>query len=249
MANLQQAPAIKHTGIKNRDTKGWGKAIRTHELEMCIMCGLGERDFVPMKIMLFLTGNADDGSFRVAEKTIMERCNISETSYKNARKKLVSMGWITHDAGKSITVNYDAIYNSFKGDTNNTPSTQTQKIKGDTDNTPSGYTNNTSSGDIENTHNNIRNNITKYDNVEALSTPYGDDKSSMKPVEEEVSKPEAKEESKCGSDFANPIIVSREWLLERYNQHEWVNYSTINVFKWNVDGNFYKIGHPSNLRA
>ena len=44
MANYNQAPAIKYNGAKYRDSKNWGKAIRTHELEAAIMCGLGERD-------------------------------------------------------------------------------------------------------------------------------------------------------------------------------------------------------------
>ncbi len=53
------------------------------------------------KIMYFLTGNAAD-SFRVSEKTICERCNISESGYKNARKKLVEKGWLFHKPGEYI---------------------------------------------------------------------------------------------------------------------------------------------------
>ena len=111
MPNLQQAPQIKYNGEKYKDSKGWGKAIRPHELESAIFCGLGERDYVACKIMLFLTGNAE--GFRVAEKTIIDRCNISESAYKNARKKLVTMGWITHNPGESITVNYNKIYEGY----------------------------------------------------------------------------------------------------------------------------------------
>lgn len=170
MANYNQAPELKAIGQKQRDSKKWGKAIRTHELEMKIMCGLGDRDFAAMKIMLFLTGNAANEGFRVAEKTIMERCNISESAYKNARKKLISMGWISHEAGKHITVNYDMVYGG-KGDTDNTPNEETQKTMGITDNTPKGYIENTPSGYRENTYNNIRNNITKYDNVGEIEKP------------------------------------------------------------------------------
>lgn len=163
MANLQQAPVLQAEGVKNRDGNGWGKAIRTHELEMAIMCGLGERDMAQLKIMLFLTGNAE--GFQVAEKTIMERCNISESGYKTARKKLVEKGWITCVSGKSITVNYDVIYNQMKGVSENTPSlNETQKSKGYSQNTSSGISQNTPLGISQNTHNNITNNITKYDN-------------------------------------------------------------------------------------
>lgn len=170
MANYNQAPVLLAQGQKQRDSKKWGKAIRTHELEMCIMNGLGDRDFAAMKVMLFLTGNAADGSFGVAEQSVLERCNISETAYKNARKKLISMGWITHVAGKSITVNYDKIY-AVMGDTDNTPSKEDKKIKGDTDNTPLRDTDNTPQGYSNNTHNNITNSITKYDNIGKIEEP------------------------------------------------------------------------------
>lgn len=139
MPNYNQAPKIKFNGDKNKDTKGWGKAIRTHELEFEIMNGLGDRDMAALKVMLFLTGNAE--GFAVSEATICERCNISEATYKNARTKLKNKGWISHTPGKEIIVNYN---NIFKGYSNNTS-------KGYSDNTPKGYCNNT--------HNNIRDNI------------------------------------------------------------------------------------------
>lgn len=174
MANLQQAPAIKYNGEKNRDQKKWGKAIRTHELESAIMCGLGERDIVPLKVMLFLTGNAE--GFQVAEKTIMERCNISRTSYINARTKLKEKGWITHIEGKEIAVNYDVIL----GYSDNT--SLNEKSKGYSDNTPMGYSNNTSQGYSDNTHNNIIGNSITFNNINTVFS----DKSekTLEPIEE-----------------------------------------------------------------
>jgi hypothetical protein len=146
MANMannthSQAPEIKYNGDKMREVKGWGKAIRTHELEAAIMNGLGPKDMAMLKIMLFLTGNAE--GFRIAEKTICERCNISESGYKTARKKLCEMGWITHEAGGHIIVNYNKILGN----------------KGYSENTSQGISENTSLGYSENTHNNISNNI------------------------------------------------------------------------------------------
>lgn len=168
MPNLQQAPAIKYSGEKDRDTKRMGKAIRTHELETAIMCGLGDRDMAMMKIMFFLTGNAE--GFKVAEKTICERCNMSESGYKKARKKLVDMGWISLIPGEMIIVNYDAIY-CGKGITENTSSNENEKSKGITENTSLGITENTSMGITENTYNNISNNINKQNNDSATDVP------------------------------------------------------------------------------
>lgn len=107
---MVKAPVIKYNGEKFQEGK-LGKAIRSHELEAAIANGLGERDFAAYKVMMFLTGNAQ--GFGVAEKTICERCNISESAYKKARSKLVQMGWITHIQGKEIIVNYDEIYKIY----------------------------------------------------------------------------------------------------------------------------------------
>lgn len=188
MPNYNQAPSIKYIGNKLSDKKKWGYAKRSHELESAIMCGLGERDMAMLKIMLFLTGNAE--GFQVAEATICERCNISATGYKNARKKLVAMGWLRMNAkDNTIEVDYDAILgkkNVVKGSTELTSSAElgstenTSKEKmGSTENTSinkigvnseyvysegvnsvkkQGSTENTPQGVTENTHNNIRQN-------------------------------------------------------------------------------------------
>jgi DNA-binding FadR family transcriptional regulator len=62
-------------------------------------------------LILFLTGNADNGSFAVAEKTVCDRCGFDKSTYRRARQALVAKGWIEHEKGK-ITVLYDAIYGS-----------------------------------------------------------------------------------------------------------------------------------------
>ena len=76
MSNYEQAPLLLSKGDKFK-CNNLGKAIRTHELEIAIFNCLGTRDIASIKLMLFLTGNAQDKGFRVSEKTVMERCNIS----------------------------------------------------------------------------------------------------------------------------------------------------------------------------
>ena len=41
MNYFTKAPELKHSGEKNQSPYGWGKAIRTHELEAAINGGLG----------------------------------------------------------------------------------------------------------------------------------------------------------------------------------------------------------------
>ena len=95
MANYNQAPVLLARGEKNRYQKF---AYRPHELEYAICCCLGNRDMVTLKTMLFFTGESNNGDFRVAQKTIMDRMNISEKRYYEARKKLEEMHWIHYNS-------------------------------------------------------------------------------------------------------------------------------------------------------
>lgn len=112
MKNYEQAPLLLARGEKNRNGLF---AYRPHELESAICCCLGNRDIVALKTMLFFTGNSNEGDFRVAQKTIFDRMNISEKPYYLAREKLQSMGWIRYvEAEKAIYINYDKIYADYK---------------------------------------------------------------------------------------------------------------------------------------
>ena len=112
MANYNQAPVLLAKGEKNRNSQF---AYRPHELEYAICCCLGNRDMVTLKTMLFFTGESNNGDFRVAQKTIMDRMNISEKRYYEARKKLEEMHWIHYDdKANAIYVNYDKIYSDYK---------------------------------------------------------------------------------------------------------------------------------------
>lgn len=108
--NYRRAPRLYSKGQKDRNLKN-GRAIRSHDLESKIFCGLNGQCGAQIKLILFLTGNADNGSFAVAEKTVCDRCGFDKSTYQRARKALVEKGWIEHKDGK-ITVLYDAIYGS-----------------------------------------------------------------------------------------------------------------------------------------
>ncbi|MBQ3520144.1 MAG: hypothetical protein IJA31_12570 [Clostridia bacterium] len=115
-------------------------------------------------MILFFTGNATNGSFAVAEKTVMDRCGMSEETYKKARKALVEKGWLIHNPGTKerageIIVDYDAIYKSAQGQLEDTPSSKIEDSPMHSEYPPS--------GDIENTHNNIIENI-KKDNSDII---------------------------------------------------------------------------------
>lgn len=150
MGVFNQAPILKSKGEKNRDKK-WYMAIRTNHLESIIFNGLTGKEGAQLKLILFLTGNADNGSFAVPEATVMKRCGMSETTYKSARKKLVEKGWIIHKPSVNgqqgeIIVDYDAIYKSEKRDIENTPPP-------DNECTPLNF-DCTSEGVVDNTYNN-----------------------------------------------------------------------------------------------
>lgn len=108
MSNYQQAPKILYNQQeKLQDTKKWGKTIRTHELEAALMNKCD--NLAELKYMLFLTGNAGDGSFKASKTTIMERTGLSESSITRARKALAAKGFIECVEGQSITIHFNKI--------------------------------------------------------------------------------------------------------------------------------------------
>ena len=130
-----------------------------------------------VKIMYFLTGNAE--GFRVSERTILERCNISESGYKKARKKLAEKQWIFHQAGEYIQVNFNKIFSDYRALEVGCPQEPSQKtVTVETENsvsnpsevftvTPAGDSEGVESGTPENTYNNINNRI--KDNIKNIS--------------------------------------------------------------------------------
>ena len=126
------------------------------------------------KLMYFLTGNAE--GFKIPEKTVLQRCNISESGYKRARKKLTAMGWISYKPGQYIQVNYNNIFKDLKykpagcsqepygdegTDTEMAPSNPQEGSSGDKE-VPQSFEN----GFPENTYNNINNIEQKKENEE-----------------------------------------------------------------------------------
>lgn len=109
MPNYEQAPTLLSIGDKILNPE-CAKAIRPHELETAIMNCLNSRDIVAFKIMFYLTGQSSIGNFRIAEKTILNHCNISHNAYITARKKLVDMGWLRFIPGETIIIDYPKIY-------------------------------------------------------------------------------------------------------------------------------------------
>jgi len=108
MPNYNQAPKIRNNGLKDRRSEELpGYSNRSTLLEDRLMRGIDSRQAAALKVMLFLTGNAE--GFGVALKTITERLNITQTAYYNARKYLEGLGWITC-TNDEIVVNYDVIY-------------------------------------------------------------------------------------------------------------------------------------------
>ncbi len=110
--------------------------------------------------MLFLTGNADNGSFAIAEATVMSRCGMSETTYKSARKSLVEKGWIIHKPSVNgqqgeIIVDYDTIYKSAERDIDITPSPDIENTPSNSDCSSAGVIEYTHNNKVEKTNNNI----------------------------------------------------------------------------------------------
>ena len=107
-----QAPTLVNIGKGYRpsDWKNYGNLITDGYLsqKICEACGaqMGARE-----VLRFFIGCAD--GFKIAEKTVCERCNIDERTYRRARKFLQENNFILVYGGM-IEVNYEAIYNFKK---------------------------------------------------------------------------------------------------------------------------------------
>lgn len=63
-----------------------------------------------LKIMVVLLGTLGDGSFRISEQWLLDRTGMEHSAYIRARKALVARGWLRHEEGQTITVDYDALF-------------------------------------------------------------------------------------------------------------------------------------------
>lgn len=107
MPNLQQAPLLKFNGAKDNNN---GFYQLPQNLMDIIFKELGNSS-AQLRIMIVLLGTAPD-KFRISDKWICDRTGLLHPSYINARKALVSKGWLTLKPGEEIIVNIDAIYRS-----------------------------------------------------------------------------------------------------------------------------------------
>lgn len=195
-----------------------------------------------VKIMYFLTGNAP--GFRVSEKTILDRCNISESGYKKARKKLVEMQWIFHKPGEYIQVNFNKIFKDYGSlqngvsqagvshEPSQTNSKQTStKLSNPSEDLSVDY------GDIseyswerysENTYNNITNNINHNikkindngfrceDTPSAAAVPATASGVSSQPLRENYEN-RKEEEKQARRDFFSWFDRTDRMLMQKYN--------------------------------
>ena len=104
MPNYNQAPELKHNGVKKqKDTQFYQIP---QDLADIIFNELGNSS-AQLRIMMVLIGTKE--GFKVSEQWMLDRTGLQHASYINARRALVNRGWLSLDAASSITVNYDVI--------------------------------------------------------------------------------------------------------------------------------------------
>ena len=106
MANLKQAPKLVFNGVKKLPTEKQTYQI-PQQLADIVFNELGNAS-AQLRIMLVLIGTKE--GFGVSEQWILDRTGLQHASYLKARRELEKRGWLSLDAAKAITVNFDAIY-------------------------------------------------------------------------------------------------------------------------------------------
>lgn len=97
MPNYRQAPKLYHNKTKYNSNNYYNLP---QDLMDCIFQQLDGKNGSQIKLMVVLLGTLGDGSFRISEKWICERCGInSQQAYSTARKALIERGWIYIEDG------------------------------------------------------------------------------------------------------------------------------------------------------
>jgi hypothetical protein len=172
--------------------------------------------------MIVLVGTKE--GFHISDKWICDRTGLQHPSYIKARKALVERGWLTHDPAKGITININAIYAENRG---NTTLPEEEKIKEECSNTTLPQRSNMV---LPQRGNMV---LPEGSNMVLPITNKETNNKTDKLTESQLNNP--KEEEAEGT-VQKPIVVSKEWLIERHN----IAYKCANgLFK--IGDKFYKM--------
>lgn len=108
MANTKQAPILHHGSSKQQvlvDTKS--NFYQVPQSLADIIFKQFPRDISVIKLMIVLIGTKD--GFGLSKKWVMDRTQMTEKTYYQARQKLIDIGWLELSENNILTINYDAI--------------------------------------------------------------------------------------------------------------------------------------------
>ena len=171
-----------------------------------------------LKLWLYLDKNTDSYELELSQKAC-EEWGLKKDAYYTAKKKLIELGYLVPIRDGSNIYNF---YESLSENPNEERNSENQKELSEKPKDFSEKPKNLSEKPQRNTTYTTNTTNTTIDvsfNNETLGRP-------------QTPKPEEKETG----TFENPIITSREWLIENRNQLVACNNNT---FKYN-DGKFYK---------
>lgn len=108
MANTKQAPILHHGCSKQQviiDTKS--NFYQVPQSLADIIFKQFPRDISVIKLMIVLVGTKE--GFGLSKKWVMDRTQMTEKTYYQARQKLIDAGWLELSENNILTINYDAI--------------------------------------------------------------------------------------------------------------------------------------------
>lgn len=118
MPNIVMQDAPKLTNTRSAATQKYGDKQfyqLPQNLMSIIMNELSGKEGNQLKLMILLIGSIDTSakgskSFKIPESLIIQRCGMAGSRYREARKALITRGWIKHTPHKEIEILYDNIY-------------------------------------------------------------------------------------------------------------------------------------------
>ena len=244
--NTDQAPKIRSIGKKspdilNKNRTPWGSAVRPHELETIFANCLDSRAFAQYKVMMFLTGCAEE-KFDVSLKNVMNRCGLSKDAYYKARTALINKGWLSmEEAGDKvyITIHYNKIYQDGKECTS-LNYTDEGNCKTTTD--ESKLNNSTEEGNCKNTTDAEEGKLNNYTvQNESKLNNYTDGKKFKDDAEESKLNNTTLEEGNCKTTYEGNCKTTYEGKLQKSQYNIDINNINNNITERDLEEEFDKV--------
>lgn len=163
------------------------------------------------KLWVYFSKNQNNYEFGLSSSDALATFGMKKDQYDGAVKELIEKGYLVQSSGNSYTF-YEVV----------------------------GKNHNDKNSVVGKNHNDV---VGKNHNQLQEKTTTGCSKNPQEIIQDNIHNTinNTENDSSPGDGFYNPIVVSKEWMMENYNQHEWTAYPTAKRWQHNPSGKYYTV--------